>query len=47
MTKPKKALILIAGQGMRMRPVSKKLPKCLIKIKGKSILINALESLEK
>lgn len=47
MTKPTKAVILVAGRGKRMRPLSDRIPKCLIKIKGKPILINALEQLAK
>ncbi len=47
MTNPKKAIILVAGQGIRMKPPTDKMPKCLIEIKGRTILANALASLEK
>jgi choline kinase len=46
MVKPKKAIILIAGQGTRMRPLTYETPKCLIEINKKTILVNALENLE-
>ncbi len=45
MTKPKKAIILIAGLGTRLRPLTEKMPKCLVKINGQSILVNALNHL--
>jgi len=42
----KKAVILVAGGGLRLRPMTDYMPKCLIQINNKSILVNALENLE-
>jgi len=42
----KKAIILVAGGGLRLRPMTDYIPKCLIQINSKSILVNALENLE-
>lgn len=41
-----KALILAAGQGSRLRPMTNDLPKTLIPVNGKSILQYQLESLD-
>lgn len=41
-----KALILAAGLGTRLHPLTLELPKCLVPVLGKPILINALEHLE-
>ena len=42
-----KAVILAAGQGVRLRPLTFSLPKCLVEVGGKSFLQNQLEILEK
>ena len=42
----KKAVILAAGMGTRLRPVTNKLPKCIIPIKGRPILYWQLRALE-
>ena len=42
-----KAIILSAGKGTRLRPLTTKIPKCLVEVNGKSILQNALENLSK
>ena len=47
MAAPKKAIILVAGPGTRLRPVTDNTPKCLIKLNDRPILVNALEILEK
>ena len=47
MPKFRKAILLLAGQGTRMRPLTDEMPKCLIAINGRSILANALKNLEK
>ena len=31
-------IILAAGEGTRLRPYTKKTPKCMVKLKGKTIL---------
>lgn len=41
-----KAIILAAGGGLRLRPMTDYMPKCLIQVNEKSILVNALENLE-
>jgi len=41
-----KAIILAAGQGVRLRPLTNQLPKCLIQIGGKPILQHQLEALD-
>ena len=41
-----KAVILAAGQGTRLRPLTDNLPKCLVQVRGKTLLQYALESLD-
>ena len=43
--KVKRAIILGAGFGKRMRPITKKIPKPLIKIKGVTLLENSIKFL--
>ncbi len=43
--KTKKAIILGAGFGKRMRPITKKIPKPLVKIKGVTLLENSIKFL--
>jgi len=40
-------IILAAGKGSRLYPITKKIPKCLVKFKGKSILDYQLENCKK
>ena len=47
MTKKLKALLLCAGYGTRLRPITLKYPKCLMQIAGKPLLGLWLEKLEK
>jgi len=42
-----KAIVLAAGKGLRMRPLTEKIPKGLIKVKGKSFLERAFDSFRK
>ncbi|MEK6828755.1 MAG: nucleotidyltransferase family protein [Nanoarchaeota archaeon] len=42
-----KALILSSGLGTRLYPVTKTIPKTLIEVKGKPLLLHILEKLEK
>ena len=44
--KIKKAIILCAGFGKRMRPLTKKIPKPLIKIKGVTLLEKSIQFLK-
>ena len=41
-----KAVILAAGQGTRLRPLTNHLPKCLVQVHGKPLMKYQLESLE-
>jgi NDP-sugar pyrophosphorylase family protein len=41
-----KAVILAAGSGTRLRPLTNYLPKCLVKVHGKPLLQYQLEALE-
>ncbi len=43
--KVKKAIILGAGFGKRMRPMTKKIPKPLVKINGVTLLENSIKFL--
>lgn len=40
------AIILAAGFGKRLKPITEKVPKCLVLVNGKPLLINTLEVLE-
>jgi len=44
---PKKALILVAGRGKRLMPITESMPKCMAEINDKPILQNTLEALSK
>ncbi len=41
----KNAIILAAGEGRRLLPLTEKIPKCLVEIAGRSILRNTLDAL--
>src|SRR3989344_1314627 len=41
------AIILAAGLGSRLDPLTKEMPKCLVKVHGKQILRSTLEKLER
>ena len=47
MNKPIRALLLAAGLGTRLRPITLKIPKCLVEINNKTILEIWLDKLEK
>ena len=36
--KPVKVLLLAAGEGVRLRPITSKMPKCMVPIKGRPLL---------
>jgi len=42
-----KAIILAAGEGKRLRPLTNDIPKCLVKLFGKSILERQIEIYKK
>ncbi len=47
MSRIKKAVILAAGLGSRLKPLTDEVPKCLTEVNGKPILLQTIESLEK
>ena len=44
--RPKEAIVLVAGSGERLRPLTADCPKCLIEVAGQSLLKRLLEQLE-
>ena len=39
-----KGIILAAGEGKRLRPLTKNVPKCMVQFKGKQIIDYVLEA---
>ena len=46
MSKPIRALLLSAGLGTRLKPITDKIPKCLVKVDENPILENWICKLE-
>lgn len=45
MLKVKKAVILAAGMGLRLQPLTNSKPKCLVEINGQSLLLRTINAL--
>jgi NDP-sugar pyrophosphorylase family protein len=45
--RPAQAMVLAAGQGMRLRPLTERMPKCMVRLGGKPLLEHGIRWLRK
>ena len=45
--RPEKAVILVGGKGTRLRPITLKMPKCMMEVQGKTIAEHLFDLLKK
>ena len=45
--RPEKAVILVGGKGTRLRPITYKIPKCMMEIQGKTVTEHLFDLLKK
>lgn len=45
--RPEKAVILVGGKGTRLRPLTYKMPKCMLEIQGKAVIEHLFDLLKK
>ena len=41
------AIILAAGRGIRLMPLTKKTPKAMVKIKNQTLILNGIKKVQK
>ena len=41
------AIILAAGRGIRLMPLTKKIPKAMVKIKNQTLILNGIRKVQK
>ena len=41
------AIILAAGRGIRLMPLSKKIPKAMVKVKNETLILSGIKKVQK